>query len=120
MPPYLSQPASGLRAILGPEEIAAHGGAAELALVLNGREGFMFGNRAVGPWSVPAEGKGAHGFAPDRTELHASLLLAGPGLVRRGDLGVVPMTAIAPTLAAYLGLELSAKAAAPLEAFTAP
>ncbi len=118
--PYLAAPAGGLRAILGAEEIAAHGGSAGFALVLNAREGFMFGNGAVGPWSVPAEDKGAHGFAPDRTELHAALLLAGPGLLRRGDLGVVPMTAIAPTLAAYLGLELSPKATTPLPIFEEP
>lgn len=118
--PYLADPGKGLYAILGPEEIAARGGAAEFALALDAREGFMFGNDAVGPWSVPAEDKGAHGFDPYRSELYASLILAGPGLARKGDLGVVQMTAIAPTLAAYLGLEISSRAAKPLLIFAEP
>ena len=54
--------------------------------------------------------KGGHGFSPDRPELHASLILHGGAFHGRGDLGVVRMTQVAPTLAAVLGVKLSAQA----------
>ena len=41
--------------------------------------------------------------------------MAGPGLTRAGRLGTVPMIRIAPTLARYLGVELSPLAAEPLD-----
>ena len=61
----------------------------------------------------PATSKGGHGFAPDRPALHASLILTGPTIERRGSLGVVRMTQVAPTLARILGVSLSPAAASP-------
>jgi hypothetical protein len=110
----LRDPRSGLAAVLGAERIAELGGSARWPLVLDAREGFDFSSSATGEWSVPSKGVGNHGYAPDRPELFASLILAAPGLSRRGDLGVVHMTAIAPTVAAYLGLHLGPDADAPL------
>jgi hypothetical protein len=49
--------------------------------------------------------------------MHASLLILAPGLRQKGNLGTVRMTAIAPTLARYLGLDLPPPADAPLPAF---
>ena len=57
--------------------------------------------------------RGGHGYAPDRRELHASLILNGPGIPRR-SLGVVRMTQVAPTLARILGVSLSSKADTPI------
>ena len=54
----------------------------------------------------PSTSKGGHGFAPDRKDLHASLILAGPAVTRRGSLGIVRLTQVAPTLAAILGVTL--------------
>ena len=62
-----------------------------------------------------ASNKGGHGFGPDRTALHSSLVMAGPAVSRRGTLGVVKMTQIAPTLAAILDVRLAADAAKPLD-----
>jgi predicted AlkP superfamily pyrophosphatase or phosphodiesterase len=112
--PRLKDPRSGLRAILGEEEIAALGGTSRWRLLLDAREGFNFAPSAAGPWEVASRKRGDHGYCPDRPELYASLVLAGPGLAKAGDLGVVHMTAVAPTLARYLGLELAPEADAPL------
>jgi hypothetical protein len=57
------------------------------------------------------------GYVPDRPEMNASFLAVGPGLSRRGDLGVIRMTAIAPTLARYLGITLGPEADGPLPLF---
>ncbi len=113
--PRAADPASGLREILGPERIAELGGPAEAALVLDAESGFRFVDAAVGEWSAPTTSRGHHGFAPDRPEMHAALIVRAPGLAHRGDLGIVPMTAIAPTVAAWLGLALAPEASAPLE-----
>jgi predicted AlkP superfamily pyrophosphatase or phosphodiesterase len=111
--PRLADPAGGLRAILDPEAVRALGGE-DAALMLNARERFYFQNAATGEWVAPATSKGGHGYVPDRDEMHASLILAGAGNTRRGDLGVVPMTRIAPTLARVLGIDLSPEADQPL------
>jgi predicted AlkP superfamily pyrophosphatase or phosphodiesterase len=111
--PRLADPASGLRDILDADAVRALGGV-DAPLVLNARERFYFQNAATEEWLAPATSKGGHGYVPDRDELHASLILAGPGSARRGDLGVVPMTRIAPTLARALGIELSPQADQPL------
>jgi predicted AlkP superfamily pyrophosphatase or phosphodiesterase len=58
--------------------------------------------------------RGGHGYAPERQELHASLILNGPGIATR-TLGVVRMTQIAPTLARLLNITLSPKADSPIE-----
>ena len=84
-------------------------------LWLDAREGFYFSDRIGEEWSRATDRRGTHGFVPTRPELHAALILAGPGFEARGDLGVVPMTLIAPTVAAHLGIELSTKADDPLK-----
>ena len=110
----LADPADGLRAILERDEIAALGGTPEAPLWLDAREGFYFSGRIGEEWSRATDRRGTHGFVPTRPGLHAALILAGPGFEQRGDLGVVPMTRIAPTVAIHLGIELSAMADAPL------
>lgn len=111
---HLADPASGIRDVLDAAAVERFGGV-DVPLVLNAREGFSISHTAAGEWLVvPGTSKGAHGHAPDREELQASLVLAGPGVRSKGDLGVVSMTQIAPTLARVLGLSLDAAAGRPL------
>ena len=107
----------GLREILDARAAAAFGGPEGVVLVLNAREGFSLSGSLQGEWSSPSTSKGTHGYAPNRDEMHASLLLRGPGLRQKGNLGTVRMTAIAPTLARYLGLDLGPQADAALPAW---
>ena len=62
----------------------------------------------------PPPSRGGHGFPPDYPELHASLILRGPGIVPGQDLGIVRMTQIGPTVAGLLNLKLSPDADDPL------
>jgi predicted AlkP superfamily pyrophosphatase or phosphodiesterase len=101
---------SGIRRVLDAREVEALGGSAEVPLVLSAEEGFSFLPAADGAYQTTPRYKGTHGHAPDREELEAALLLTAPGLTKRGDVGVVKMTSIAPTLARFLGLELSSQA----------
>jgi hypothetical protein len=50
---------------------------------------------------------GDHGHHPRHPEMDAILLLAGPGVPARRDLGRIDMRDVAPTLAALVGLRLS-------------
>lgn len=116
-----AEPGAGLRAVLGAPEIAALGGdPAANPLALDAREGFHFGDAAEGDWGVPARQRGHHGHAPVRPEMESALIVAGPGLTARGDLGTVSILRIAPTLARYLGLELAAEAGEPLRWLAPP
>jgi hypothetical protein len=114
--PRLDDPEQGLQALLDAAAIERLGGPAESELVLDARAGFYFTAEAKGPWSSPSaqDVRGYHGHAPDRPEMHAALVMAGEGLAARGDLGLVPMTSIGPTLARFLGVSLAPEASPPL------
>jgi hypothetical protein len=111
--PKAKDPAGGVREILDADAVRRFGGV-DVPLLLNAREGFAFSSTPTGGWLSIATNKGIHGHVPDRDELHATLILVGPGLSRKGDLGVVAMTRIAPTLARFLDVELSPEADQPL------
>ena len=106
-------PANGVRAVWNAGDLARLGAHPEAAFGIDAADGFY---TAAGHDALvkPSTSKGGHGFAPDRTALHASLILAGPTVERRGSLGVVRMTQVAPTLAKILGVALDADAGAPI------
>lgn len=58
--------------------------------------------------------RGGHGFEPERAEMRAALVLSGAGVERRGSMGIVHTTSVAPTLATILGVTLPSPAAEPL------
>lgn len=89
------------------------------ALVLEAADGFAFANGFEGPLTEATTEKGAHGYSPDRTEMNATLIMAGPG-VRHADLGVVEMIDIAPTVAKLLGVTLAQAEGKALDVALAP
>ena len=58
--------------------------------------------------------KGGHGFAPTRSALHASLVMSLPDVSKTGNLGVVRMSQIGPTVASWFNATLFAEADRPL------
>lgn len=62
--------------------------------------------------------KAMHGYPPSEPRMGASLLVAGPSLPRRGDLGRIRLTQIGPTVANLLGIRLSSRADSPIQGFT--
>jgi len=107
---------SGILRILETQDVQRLGGDRDVPLVLDAESGFSFLVAADGEYRAARPYAGTHGQAPDREELQAALLLTAPGS-KVGDLGLVHMTAIAPTVARFLGLELSADVDAPLPIF---
>jgi len=106
-------PANGIRAVWTADDLAKAGGHPDAQFGIDMADGFYTGN-AHDTLRKPSASKGGHGFSPDRQALHASLILAGPAVRRRGSLGVVRLTQVAPTLAGILGVALDARAAAPI------
>ena len=105
--------ANGVDRLWTREDLQRIGAAPEASFALTMRAGFYTGtSHAV--LVQPTAGKGGHGFDPTMPALHASLILAGPDVSRTGDLGVVRMTQIAPTLARWFGVRLVAEADQPL------
>ena len=107
-------PANGIREVWDRKALAARGSHPDADFGLDVVDGFYTGS-AHDVLVKAASNKGGHGFGPDRTALHSSLVMAGPAVSRRGTLGVVTMTQIAPTLAAILDVRLAADAAKPLD-----
>ena len=108
-----TDPANGIRAVWTADDLARAGAHPDAQFGIDMADGFYTGN-ALDTLRKPSTSKGGHGFAPDRKELHASLILAGPAVARRGSLGIVRLTQVAPTLAAIFGVSLDPQAGAPI------
>jgi predicted AlkP superfamily pyrophosphatase or phosphodiesterase len=106
-------PANGIRAVWTAADLAKAGAHPDAAFGIDMQDGFYTAN-GHDVLVKPSTSKGGHGFAPDRKALHASLILIGPAVQRRGSLGVVRMTQLAPTLAGVLGVTLDAQAGPPI------
>ena len=101
-------PAKGIARILDRSAIAQGGGAAQASFLVAFRPGFEGGRDPAAPPVSPSAYKGMHGYPPSEPAMRSSLFVAGPGLTRRGDLGLVDMRAIAPSIARILGVALPA------------
>jgi predicted AlkP superfamily pyrophosphatase or phosphodiesterase len=109
-----ADPAHGVQQVLSAEDLRKIGADPRASFAVDMRAGFYTGS-AHDALLAPTSSKGGHGFHPARPELHASLVMAGPQVPRAGDLGVVRMTQLAPTLAAWFGVGLSPDADEPLK-----
>jgi predicted AlkP superfamily pyrophosphatase or phosphodiesterase len=109
----LADPENGVDRLWTREDLQSIGAAPEASFALTMKAGFYMGTSHAS-LRQPTTGKGGHGFDPSMPALHASLILAGPDVARKGDLGVVRMTQIAPTLARWFGVRLVAGADQPL------
>jgi hypothetical protein len=111
-----AEPANGIAAILDPAQIAAMGGAPGPAFVVDLRPGYAAGGALTGPIVRDRTTTGgAHGYAPTHPELHASFIIAGPGIAAGKNLGEIDMRAIAPTLARLMGVPLPTADLMPLD-----
>jgi predicted AlkP superfamily pyrophosphatase or phosphodiesterase len=101
-----ADPAAGIDRVLDSAAIAAAGGTAEAAFWVNCQPGWLMGGKLDGIQGEATTTKGMHGYFPDVTAMRASLIANGPGISAGRDLGVIDMRAIAPAVAAQLGVSL--------------
>lgn len=108
-----ADPANGIEKVWDETELADAGATADAVFALTMKPGFYAGGGHT-ELLTSLGSRGGHGFDPNRPELHASLIMAGPSVARKGDLGVVRMSQIAPTIARWFDVQLDPKADAPL------
>ena len=101
-----ADPAAGIDRVLDSAAIAAAGGTAEAAFWVNCQPGWLMGGKLDGIQGEATTTKGMHGYFPDVPAMRASLIANGPGISAGRDLGVIDMRAIAPAVAARLGVSL--------------
>jgi predicted AlkP superfamily pyrophosphatase or phosphodiesterase len=108
-----ADPNNGIAAVLDREEIQKRGGFPDAAFLVLFKLGYYAGDEESGDLVTPIDDPhGGHGYSPEFPEMRASFFLAGPGIARGRDLGLIDMRQIAPTVAAILKVGLpSAKAA---------
>jgi predicted AlkP superfamily pyrophosphatase or phosphodiesterase len=111
-----ADPALGIEEVFGEDELARRGGFPGASFGLSYRlDTTGHASRPLSnPVVAPALQKGTHGHAASHPELFAAFIIAGPGVAKGRDLGVVDMRAIAPTLAQVLDAPLPDAEAAPL------
>ena len=111
--PLAADPANGVDKLLTRDDLKKAGAAPDASFALTMKPGFYTGTSHAA-LRQPTAGKGGHGFDPTMPSLHASLIMAGPDVTKTGDLGVVRMTQLAPTMARWFGVRLVAEADQPL------
>jgi len=109
-----ADPTSGVGRVIDRAEIAKMGGATDMDYFVDAKIGYEFSPRTTGPLVTPGSLKGMHGYFPDHPEMHATLIIDGPGLPIHGSVGEIDMRSIAPTAAKILGVALPSAQAAPL------
>lgn len=108
-----ADPANGIDRVLTRQDLESASAHLDASFGVSMKRGFYLGSD-TSTVLTPISSKGGHGYDPAFPELQSSLVMAGPDVAPTGDIGVVPMTRIAPTVAAWLGVRLSPQAADPL------
>jgi len=103
-----SDPANGIARVVEADELHRRGGFPEAQWLVAPKPGYVAGENMSGEMVTASTVKGMHGYWPDLAEMNASLFVMGPGVKAGKSLGVIDMRAIAPTLAHFLGVGLSA------------
>jgi predicted AlkP superfamily pyrophosphatase or phosphodiesterase len=120
-----ADPGNGIDQVWTAGDIARLGGPRAAGFGLNMRAGYYTGegHRTLLTSTLGDEEsggmRGGHGYAPSRREIQSAFIAAGPTTRGVGNLGTIRMTQIAPTLARWLGVELSPLADSPIERLVA-
>ncbi|MGO9108714.1 MAG: alkaline phosphatase family protein [Thermoguttaceae bacterium] len=105
--PYTGKPNSPIRRIIERDEIARLGSNTRAALMLDAGDGWTFSGKLHDKVEADATVRGMHGQMPDRPNLEATFIAAGPGIAVGGAVAEMRMIDVGPTLAAAVGLKLS-------------
>lgn len=106
--------ANGIARVIDAAELRRRGGFPGAVFLVDLREPFTLGWSSRGPLVETVSPGGMHGYLPDNPAMRATFIVAGPGVTRGRDLGVIDQRAIAPTLARMLGVTLPGAEAAAL------
>jgi predicted AlkP superfamily pyrophosphatase or phosphodiesterase len=108
-----ADPAYRIARVLDRNETARAGGANEASFFVALKPGSETGSDPAAPITRPSAYRGMHGYLPTEPAMRSTLIVAGPGIAKGRDIGVVDMRAIAPAIARRLGVSLPDAEAAP-------
>jgi predicted AlkP superfamily pyrophosphatase or phosphodiesterase len=104
--PLAGAQGSGIARVVAQDEIVAMGGDPDAFLALEAVEGTVITGDYTGKFTEPSKLGGTHGYFPDRPEMRSSLIFYGPS-IRPGKITNARMIDVGPTIAHWLGLDLS-------------
>jgi predicted AlkP superfamily pyrophosphatase or phosphodiesterase len=99
--------------VAGDHRSARRGGDPLAYLALEAAPGFRFSDAYRGDPITRSTDGGAHGYDPERPDMHAALLVTGPGIAP-GIMERARLIDIAPTVAQWLGFKLEKAEGRPL------
>jgi len=110
-----SDPRNGIAEILERDAIKQRGAFPGASFLVVMKLGYYVLGDATSPVVSEVTGTpGSHGFSPEYPEMRAAFFIAGKGIARHRDLGVIDMRQIAPTVAQLLNVRLPSATQAPL------
>jgi predicted AlkP superfamily pyrophosphatase or phosphodiesterase len=112
--PLAGAPGSGIRRVANHADIVKMGGDPGAFLALEAADGFELVPGVTGNYIEVSRHKGTHGYFPDRPEMRASFLAFGPP-IGSAKISEARLIDIAPTVARWLGLDLSRADGKPLD-----
>ena len=108
-----ADPEMGIAEIFDAQAVARLEGSPMCSFLVAFRPGFEPGHDPRAAKQTPSTYKGMHGYLSSEPAMRSSLFVEGPRLGRRGDLGLVDMRSIAPSIARILGVKLEGAEAPP-------
>jgi len=110
-----ADPNNGIAEVLEGDAIKKRGAFPDASFLVIMKLGYYALADATSPLLSEVHGtQGSHGFSPEYPEMRAALFIAGTGIARHRDLGVIDMRQVAPTVAQLLNVHLPSAAQAPL------
>ncbi|UAJ12021.1 alkaline phosphatase family protein [Polymorphobacter megasporae] len=97
-----ANPATHIAAVLDHAELVRRGAGDAADWMVEFAPGTEMGRDPAAALVAPSTLKGMHGYDPMVPAMRSTFLLMGPDVKLRGDLGVIDMRQIAPTLAALM------------------
>jgi predicted AlkP superfamily pyrophosphatase or phosphodiesterase len=102
-----ADPNNGIAEVLERDAIKQRGAFPDASFLIVMKLGYYALSDATSPPASDVQGTvGSHGFSPEYPEMRAAFFIAGPGIARGRDLGLIDMRQIAPTVAQLLGVRL--------------
>jgi hypothetical protein len=109
-----ADPGIGIARIIDRATVARMGGPANVSFMIELKPGYETGKDPAAAKTIPSTYKGMHGYFPSEPAMWSSLFVDGPGLARRGELGLVDERSIAPSIARLLAVRLGQATAKPI------
>ena len=102
-----ADPDNGIAEVLERDAIKQRGAFPDASFLVVMKLGYYALADATSPLVSGVPGTpGSHGFSPEYPEMRAAFFIAGRGIARGRDLGLIDMRQIAPTVAQLLGVRL--------------